>query len=138
MLKTKRVYLPNPNLNNSYVTCENQLQPRMVFENSDLEELYKSNESEIFKIVEKEIEEYVNTYDLCNDEDDMFPRLSVLTGEWYLSEVYFENENYLSVLVAFLGTDLGYKDDYLGLDLVFSYDDKNKKFMIDGINSSCI
>lgn len=61
-----------------------------------------------------------------------------MTGEWYLSEVNFEEDSFLSIQVAFLGIDLGYPDDYLGLDVVFEYDAENDQFILDGVNSSSI
>ena len=75
--------------------------------------------------------------DLCNDEEGMFPKRSVLTGEWYIRSVSFEDD-ILSIETALLGTDLGYPDDYLGLELIFIYDDESKEFAFDGINSSAL
>ena len=138
LLKIKRIYLDNPNINNEYVTYENQLQPKCVFENDKLENLFKTHESDIIKMVEKEVLEYLNDEDCCNDDEYMFPKRKYLTGEWYLREVSFEDIDYLSIQIAFLGTDLGYKNDYLGVEVLFYYDENLKQFIFDGLNTECI
>lgn len=99
--------------------------------------MFYSHEGELMKIVETSITEYVNCEDLCNDDEGMFPKPKFMTGEWYVREVYFEDD-YLSIDVAFLGTDLGYKDDYLGLEVVFDYDEKSGQFQVDGVNSESL
>lgn len=65
-----------------------------------------------------------------------------------VSKTLFENsqrtllqiseDDILSIETALLGTDLGYPDDYLGLELIFIYDDESKEFAFDGINSSAL
>ena len=137
MLRIKRIYLPKPNDNNEYVSYENQLQTQYSFGDKKLENIYHAHEDEIMEIVEKEITDYVNCEDLCNDEEGMFPQPKFMTGEWYLSWVHFKDD-FLSILTAFLGTDLGYPDDYLGLEAVFIYNAENNQFSLDGINSSSI
>ncbi len=109
-----------------------------MFGNSELEKLFKAHEDNIMEIVEKEIRDYVNCDDLCNDEEDMFPRRCFLTGEWYLREINFEDADFLSIETAFLGTDLGYKDDYLGLDVIFSYEEDSENFRFEGVNSEAL
>lgn len=136
-MEIKRIYLSKPNQNNEYVTYENQLQPRRTFDDSSLEKVFHARENELMKIVEKSITEYVNCEDLCNNDEGMFPKPKFMTGEWYVREVYFEDD-YLSIDVAFLGTDLGYKDDYLGLEVVFHYDEKSGQFQVDGVNSESL
>jgi hypothetical protein len=89
------------------------------------------------QIAADEILDYISNDDLCNDDEDMFPRRSVLTGEWYIRSVTFE-DNMLSIETALLGTDLGYPDDYLGLELIFMYDEELNEFAFDGINSSAL
>lgn len=137
-LEIKRIFLTEPNLNNEYSYYENQLQPRVMFGNSELEMLFKAHEDSIMKMVEKEIRDYVNCDDLCNDEEDMFPRRCFLTGEWYVSEIRFEDVEYLSICTVFLGTDLGYKDDYLGLDVILYYEKETGTFKFDGVNSEAL
>lgn len=138
LLKLKRIYLDKPNIDNEYVTYENQLQPKYIFKNDKFEKLYKIHKSDIMKMVEKEVLEYLNDENCCNDDEDMFPKRKYLTGEWYLREISFEDIDYLSIQIAFLGTDLGYKDDYLGIEVLFYYDEDLKKFILDGLNTECI
>lgn len=137
-LELKKIFLPNPNINNEYVYYENQLQPRVIFGTDELEVLYKHHEKEIMAVAEKELREYVNCDDLCNDDEDMFPRRCELTGEWYICEIDFEETDFLSIRTAFLSTNDGRKEDYLGLEVCFFYDEESDKFEFDGINSECI
>lgn len=137
-LEIKRIFLTEPNPNNEYCCYENQLQPSVTFGNSELEVLFKTQEDNIMEIVEKGIRDYVNCDDLCNDEEDMFPRRCFLTGEWYVSEIRFEDVDYLSICTALLGTDLGYKDDYLGLDVLLYYEKETGTFTLDGVNSEAL
>lgn len=137
-LELTQIHLPKPNINNSHATYENQLQPQVRFGDDKLKNLFKKHEEELMDIVEKEITEYVNCDDLCCDEEGMFPKRSVLTGEWYLRAISFSELSFLSIQTAFLGTDLGWKDDYLGLEVTFFYDEEKQEFILDGVNSSCI
>lgn len=141
-LEPKQIFLPNPNTNNEHVTYENKLQPSMVFGDLSLKALFEKHNDEILKDIVREITDYVNDEDLCNDSIDMFPRSCEMTGEWYIGEVYFEDFDYLSVMTRFLGLQPNSKrmpvDDYLGLEVLFSYDEDQEKFIFDGINSSCI
>lgn len=137
-LEIKRIFLTKPNPNNEYSDYENQLQTRIVFGNPELEMLFKAQEDNIMEIVEKEIKDYVNCDDLCNDEEDMFPRRCFLTGEWYVREIIFEDVDYLNICTAFLGTDWGYKTDYLGLDVCFYYEKETGTFRFDGVNSEAL
>lgn len=126
------------NKNNDYVTYTNQLTPRFIFKDSKLEHLFEKHKVSIMKIVETEIFEYVNDDFLCNDMENMFPRRCFLTGEWYVREVYFDSLDYLAIRTAFLGTDLGYKDDYLGLEILLYYDEMAEVFIFDTINSEAL
>ena len=72
MLEIKRIYLTKPNPNNEYSCYENQLQTSVRFGNSELEMLFKTQQDNIMEIVEKEIRDYVNCDDLCNDEEDLY------------------------------------------------------------------
>lgn len=137
----KQIFFDVPNKNNDYVSYQNKFETRRTFNSIELEKLFNKHFDVIMDIVENEITEYINDENLCNDEDDMFPRKSFLTGEWYVSEINFidcEDMDYLSVLTAFIGTDLGYKDDYLGLDVHLYYDEEKAEFIFDGIDSSAI
>lgn len=68
----------------------------------------------------------------------MLPRRSVLTGEWYLRSTYFEDLDFFGICTAFLGTDLDYKEDYLGLEVFLYYNKELECFVFDGINSESI
>lgn len=133
-LELKRIYFENPNTNNDYVDYENQLQPRRVFENPELEKLFSKHETELMSIAEKEMMEYLNDDDVCNDADDSFPQKKYITGEWYVSEICFEEEDYLSIETAFIGTDTGEKSDYFSIEVGFSFDEESCEFEFDGLN----
>lgn len=137
-MELTRIYLPKPNPENAYVSYEKQLQPRMDFENAELEKLFYDHEAEIMALVEREITDYVNCDDLCNDDENMFPKRCRLTGEWYLAGVSFSDEDFLSVQTAFLEIWNGEKIDYLGLEVILSFDDYMQEFFVDGVNSASI
>lgn len=134
-IKLNKLFFNIPNANNDYVSYENQLQPRCIFNNNELKNLFYEHYDYIMTTVETAITEYINCEDLCNDSEDMFPRKSFLTGEWYISEINFDEMDYLSVQTAFIGTDTGNKDDYLGLEVHLYYNDKTSEFTFDGIDS---
>ncbi len=103
-LELRQIFLPNPNINNTHVTYESKLQPCMRFESSILKELYMQNEEENIKDVIYEINDYLSREDLCNDEEDMFPRRCEMTGEWYIGDISFVNNReyyWLSVMIHF-------------------------------------
>lgn len=136
-MQLKMIILSKPNPDNKYSNYENQLEPQYFFPDSDSRALFESNKDSILQIVEDEIRDYIDNDDLCNDEEEMFPKRSVLTGEWYIRSFSFEDD-ILSIETALLGTDLGYPDDYLGLELIFIYDGELSEFSFDGINSSAL
>ena len=106
-----------------------------------LDQLFETHQEEIMQIVRKKLSDYLNDEDLCNDEENMFPRRCFLTGEWYVSELSsFDNEPdvFFSVQTAFLGTDLGCPDDYLGLEVNLYYDESAGTFLTDSINSEAL
>jgi len=137
-IKLTQLFFDTPNENNDYVSYENQMKPKLTFNSTELEKLFYEHYDYIMTTVETSITEYINCEDLCNDDEDMFPRKSFLTGEWYISEIRFDDTDYLSVQTALTSTDLGYKDDYLGLDVHLYYDKKTAEFTLDGIDSSAI
>ena len=137
-MKLKQLFFDISNENNDYVSYQNQLKPRRIFDSAELKKLFEKHYNSIMAIVENEITSYINTEDLCNDDVNMFPRKSFLTGEWYISEINFidlEDMYYLSIQTAFIGTDLGYKDDYLGLEIHLYYDEEIAEFIFSGIDS---
>ena len=124
-MNLKMIRLSKPNPDNLFSNYENQLEPQYFFTSSVSKTLFENSQRTLLQISEDEIRDYINNDDLCNDEEGMFPKRSVLTGEWYIRSVSFED-------------DLGYPDDYLGLELIFIYDDESKEFAFDGINSSAL
>ncbi|MCR5121871.1 MAG: hypothetical protein K6B74_05565 [Ruminococcus sp.] len=136
-MEIRMLRLTEPNPDNRYSTFKNQLETKYDFDPPEFKQIFESNKETVMQFVEKELRDYINNDDLCNDLEGMFPRRSMLTGEWYVSSVYFE-DHFLSIETAFLGTDLGYRDDYLGLEAVFIYDSETGKFIFDGINSSAL
>lgn len=137
-LELLQLFNLTPNPNNDYVTYENQLSPKCFFHDSKLKLLFEKHKSSIMEMVETEITKYVNDDFLCNDMENMFPRRCFLTGEWYVSRIYFKSLNYLTINTAFLSTDLGYKDDYLGLEVLLYYDEKADEFIYNTINSEAL
>lgn len=137
-MKLKQLFFDVPNENNDYVSYQNQLKPRRIFDSAELKNLFYEHYDFIMSIVETEITAYINCEDLCNDDEDMFPRKCFLTGEWYVSEIDCEDMDWLSVQTAFIGTDLGHKDDYLGLDVHLYYDEETAEFVFDGIDSQAL
>lgn len=136
-MQLKMIRLSKPNPDNKYSSYANQLEPQYFFPDSDARALFEGNKASLLQSAADEILDYISNDDLCNDDEDMFPRRSVLTGEWYIRSVTFE-DNMLSIETALLGTDLGYPDDYLGLELIFMYDEELNEFAFDGINSSAL
>lgn len=136
-MELKQIFLPDSNPENIYSTYENQLMPRIFFDSEKAKEIFETNKNSISRIVEAEIKNYINDDDLCSDSENMFPKRSVLTGEWYISSICFEDEM-LSVFSALLGTDMGFKDDYLGLEIHLKYKSDTNEFVLYGIDSSSI
>ncbi len=134
-IKLKQLFFDVLNENNDYVSYENQLKTRYIFNSTELKNLFYQHYDFIMAIVEAVITEYINCENLCNDDEDMFPRKCFLTGEWYVSETDFEDTDYLAVQTAFIGTDLGYKDDYFGLEVRLHYDKETAEFIFDETNS---
>ena len=137
-IKLKRIIFSEANPNNRHPSYDNQLQPRMIFAGDELEKLFRDQEDDILETVSGELFAYVNNDLLCNNDANMFPRCCLLTGDWYLREVYFDSREYLSVSAALLGNSLGYADDYLGLEVVLCFDEGTQAFKAVGINSESI
>lgn len=120
---------------NEYVNYDNKLSPRIVLETGEHKKIFKENESGLLEIVRNEIHEYVNDPMLCCDDEGMFPKPSMMTGEWYISNIYFVDD-FLEIETHFVGIATGKKDDYLGLDVNFTY--KDGKFVLNGVDSQSI
>ena len=56
-------------------------------------------------------------------------------GRVFLLVSGIDDTDYLSINTAFIGTDLGYKDDYLGLEVHLYYDSRTESFIFNGIDS---
>ena len=136
-MQLRMIRLSNPNPENDFSNYDNQLEPRYYFDSPDLREIFDRNSDSVLTAVEEALRNYIENDDHWSEEEDMFPNRSVLTGEWYISAVTFEDEM-LSVETALLGTDLGYTDDYLGLEVILLYDRAADAFSFDGINSSAL
>ena len=108
-MNLKMIRLSKPNPDNLFSNYENQLEPQYFFTSSVSKTLFENSQRTLLQISEDEIRDYINNDDLCNDEEGMFPKRSVLTGEWYIRSVSFEDD-ILSIETALLGTDLGYPD----------------------------
>ena len=145
-LDFKQIFMMNPNTNNKYPNFENKLQPRIEFDNAYLKELFLKHQVEIMEIVSNETREYLEIEDLCNDDENMFPRRCELTDEWYVGDITISecDENiFLSVEARFLGfyenTSIRFPvDDYLGLEVWLYYDTEKEHFTYDCINSASI
>ena len=146
-LELKQIFMPNPNLNNDHTNYENKLQPRMSFANPSLKVLFEKHENKIMDVVIKEITEYLEDENLCNDDIDMFPRKCEMTGEWYVGDIWLYEENgkiWGSISTRFLGyypaTSVRIPiDDYLELEVWIKYNSEHERFVFDGgLNSSSI
>lgn len=93
------------------------------------------NEARLLEIVRKEIYKYVNDPFLCCDDEGMFPKPFMMTGEWYISRIWFAGD-FLEIETRFVGISTGRKDDYLGLNVNFIY--QKDEFMLNGIDSESI
>ena len=136
-MKLQQLFMQKPNPDNEYADYENQLQPRMDFDTPHAKEIFQNHQNKIMEIVETEITNYINDDNLCNDSENMFPKRSLLTGEWYISSVCFD-ARMLSIEVALIGLSLGYKDDYLGLEVYLKYEEETGQFLVYGVDSSSI
>ena len=125
-MELKQIFLPDSNPENIYSTYENQLMPRIFFDSEKAKKIFETNKNIISRIVETEITNYINDDDLCSDSENM-----------YISSICFEDEM-LSVSSALLGTDMGFKDDYLGLEIHLKYESDTNEFVLYGIDSSSI
>jgi hypothetical protein len=96
-------------------------------------------------MVHQAVTEYINDDELCNDNDDMFPQRSLLTGRYYVSDVSYRLEDAVlrgSVFTHFTEMFCAgvvtspEEQDYLGLEVHFVIDGNHVVPM--GIDSSSI
>lgn len=138
ILKPQRILLDRLNPKNKYPTYQNKLAPRMEFGTAKLKALYERHGAEVLHTAYEESFRYLNDDQLCNDEENMFPRKSRLTGEYYVAGVTFADNDYCAVKLNFLGKQGEVKDDYLGLEIIYSYDQERDLFRAREVNSECI
>ncbi|SKA12072.1 hypothetical protein SAMN02745174_02612 [Cetobacterium ceti] len=143
-LKFKEIVIPYPNLENTYTDYNRKLQPKMDFESEYLKEFYLTHKDNLIETTIKKCEEYLDMDDWM--EEETFPRIKDLTGEWYLASVIMRNEDKKIVVQLYLHF-LGYYsnnciqkeiDDYLGMEAWFVYDPTEKTFSFDGFNTDAI
>lgn len=143
-LKFKEIVMPYPNLENTYTDYDRKLQPKMNFESEDLKKLYLNHRKELIETAIKECEEYLDANDWM--EEETFPRIKDLTGEWYLASVTVRNQDEEIIIQLYLHF-LGYYpegcarkkiDDYLGMEAWFIYEPIKKTFSFDGFNTDAI
>ncbi len=79
-------------------------------------------------------------------DEDVFPCVKEMTGEWYLASVDVQDEDgevMAQIYLHFLGccsegSVSGEKDDYLGIEALFIYDSDQGEFFFDGLNTDAI
>lgn len=143
-LKFKQLFMSNPNSDNSYTDYQKKLQPRMKFEPASLEQLYLKHQDAMIETTMKECERYLN--DEAWMEEDTFPRVQELTGEWYLASISMR-ETTRGIRVGVYTHFLGYypkgcakeeTDDYLGMEAWFDYDPAKDAFIFDCFDTASI
>lgn len=143
-LKFKQLFMPNPNINNTCTDYQSKLQPQMEFESPFLEQLFFKYQDNMIVTTIKECERYLN--DEVWMEEDTFPRVQELTGEWYLASVRMLEKNEkirVSIVAHFLGhypkgCARAEIDDYLGMSAWFDYDKSQDIFNFDCFDTSSI
>lgn len=137
-----QIFMPNDNINNEYVNYNNKLKPRKIFESDSLKIFFEKYKSTIMDIFYKEINLYLNDDLLCNNEENMFPKKSILDGKYYISSFsiskYSKKYIYISIEANFLGDFNNKLDDYLGLEVVILFNKEKTNFILDGVNSFVI
>ena len=145
-----RLIFTQENPNNDYVSWDigkEPTSPRYEYENLTERDyrLIIQAKTQLDEMVHQAVSEYINDDELCNDDDDMFPQRSLLTGRYYVSEVSYRLEDAVlrgSVLTYFTeifcaGVVTSPEElDYLGLEVHFVIDGNHVVPM--GIDSSSI
>lgn len=143
-LKFKEIVMPYPNLENTYTDYDRKLQPKINFESEDLKKFYLDHKEELIETTIKKCKEYLDVDDWM--EEETFPHIKDLTGEWYLASVTVRNQDKEIIVQLYLHF-LGYYpigcarkeiDDYLGMEAWFVYDPVQKTFSFDGFNTDAI
>jgi len=116
----------------------------MNFESDDLERLYLDHRKGLIETAIEECAEYLDADDWM--DEDVFPCVKEMTGEWYLASVDVRREGgevMAQIYLHFLGrcseeSMSGEKDDYLGIEALFVYDSDRGEFGFDGLNTDAI
>lgn len=143
-LTFREIAMPHPNPRNEYVTYGRKLQPETNFESDDLEKLYLNHRKDLIERAIEECAEYLSAEDWI--DEDVFPCVREMTGEWYLASVDVRDEDgevMAQIYLHFLGRCSegpmsGEKDDYLGIEALFIYDPDRGDFCFDGLNTDAI
>ena len=143
-LKFKEIVMPYPNSENQYTDYDKKMQPKMDFESEDLKEFYLNHSEDMAEAAVKECAGYLDADDWM--EENIFPCIKDLTGEWYLASVA-ANKQGKEILFRLDLHFLGYYppgcarkeiDDYLGMEVWLVYDPSQKQFCFDGLNTDVI
>lgn len=143
-LKFKQLFMPTPNIDNTYTDYQKKLQPKMKFEPAALEQLYLKHKDKLIETTITECERYLD--DEAWMEEDTFPRVQELTGDWYLASVNMwerDGKIRISLYTHFLGCYLTGDvregiDDYLGMEAWFDYDSVQDTFIFDCFDTDSI
>lgn len=143
-LQFKQLSMPNPNPDNTYPNCQNKLRPRMDFNPAALEQLYTKHKDSLIETTVKEFTTYLD--DEAWMEEDTFPRIQELTGDWYLGSIHMYERNNkirISLYARFLGhypkgCAREEIDDYLGMEAWFDYDPAQDVFIFDCFDTDSI
>lgn len=149
--KLNKLIFTKENSNNDYVRWDigkETTSPRYIFENvkeSGYRHIIQAK-SRLDEIVYQAVFEYVNTEDLCNSQEGMFPRNDCMTGNYYVAEEYYSSCGNViqgNILTHFTEMFCGgvitvpSEQDYLGLEVHFIiHNDGNIEII--GIDSSSI
>ncbi|MDO4168982.1 MAG: hypothetical protein Q4D45_03695 [Lachnospiraceae bacterium] len=143
-LKFKQIIMPNDNLENRYCNYQNKLKPRMNFEPVTLKPLFLKHQKSIIETTVQECEKYLD--DEAWMEEDVFPYIQDLTGEWYLGSIYMWEEKG-KIRIGVSAHFLGYYpagcareeiDDYLEMEAWFDYDQIQDQFIFDCFDTASI
>ncbi len=143
-LQFRQLFMPSPNPDRTYPNYQNKLQPRMDFKPAALEQLYIRHKDRLIETVITECTQYLD--DEAWMEEDTFPRVQELTGDWYLGSVHMCERNdkiRISVYARFLGhypkgCAREEIDDYLGMQAWFDYDSAQDAFIFDCFDTDSI
>lgn len=133
----------NENVDNKYIQFEQQMAPRIQYENvSEADKAaFKERHDEIIEIVKQAVAEYLHDERLCYYDED-FPNWNDLTGNYYIGdESYWVEEDQsikVSIFTRFTQIFKGEEMDYLGLEVWLEASGLSAPFEISGIDSSVI